>query len=251
MNDHPKKTTHFGYQEVAVEQKSARVKQVFDSVADNYDLMNDVMSFGVHRLWKRFAIDSCQIRPGQNILDLAAGTGDLSISISRLLKGTGQLVLVDINEAMLRRGYKRLLNKGIHANVDFVLADAQALPFAQDYFDVILMGFGLRNVTDKDKALRSMYRILKPGGKLVILEFSVPTTLALKKLYDAYSFCLLPKLGQWIAKDEASYRYLAESIRRHPDQHSLLKRMEAAGFEDGDYHNLSGGIVALHKGYKY
>lgn len=245
------KKTHFGYQEVPVEEKASHVKDVFDSVSNNYDLMNDLMSFGIHRLWKRFAINACQIRPNHKVLDLAGGTGDLTAKISPLLTENGQAIVTDINEKMLRVAQRRLLDQGIHDNIGFVLADAETLPFPSHYFDCIIIGFGLRNVTDKDKALRSMYRVLKPAGKAIVLEFSKPTFPALRTLYDAYSFQLLPKLGKWVANDEASYRYLAESIRKHPDQATLLNRMESAGFEDCTYHNLSGGIVALHKGYKY
>lgn len=245
------KKTHFGYQEVPVEEKASHVKDVFDSVSNNYDLMNDLMSFGIHRLWKRFAINACQIRPNHKVLDLAGGTGDLTAKISPLLTENGQEIVTDINEKMLRVAQRRLLDQGIHDNIGFVLADAETLPFPSHYFDCIIIGFGLRNVTDKDKALRSMYRVLKPAGKVIVLEFSKPTFPALRTLYDAYSFQLLPKLGKWVANDEASYRYLAESIRKHPDQATLLNRMESAGFEDCTYHNLSGGIVALHKGYKY
>lgn len=246
-----KKTTHFGYQQVPVAEKSSHVKAVFDSVATNYDLMNDIMSLGAHRFWKRFAIQACQIRPSQKILDLAGGTGDLAIKINAALKGSGKVVLADINQAMLNIAYQRLLDQGIQQDIEIVLSDAESLSFADNYFDCVIIGFGLRNVTDKAKALKAMYRVLKPGGKLVILEFSHPVLKLLKKAYDIYSFQLLPKLGQWIAKDEASYRYLAESIRKHPDQIELIAMMESAGFEDCHYHNLSGGIVALHKGYKY
>ncbi len=251
MKESEKQNTHFGYEEIPIEEKANRVKSVFDSVAQNYDLMNDLMSLGIHRYWKRVAINTCQIRPGQNILDLAGGTGDLSAKIQQKLEGKGQVILADINEAMLKTGYHRLLDQGIYDTMKFVLGDAEALPFRSHYFDCVIIGFGLRNVTRKDEALGSIHRVLKPGGKLVILEFSQPILPVLKAAYDVWSFRLLPKLGQWIAKDEASYRYLAESIRKHPDQEALLKLMQSAGFEDCDYHNLSGGIVALHKGYKY
>lgn len=251
MSKQPEKTTHFGYQEVPVSEKSARVKGVFDSVASRYDLMNDFMSFGIHRIWKHFAINLCQIRTGQNVLDLAGGTGDLSAKISPLVGAHGSVVLADINAAMLTVGRRRLLDQGAYRNLRFVLADAEALPFPDNHFDCIIIGFGLRNVTDKDAALRSMYRVLKPAGKLIILEFSQPVFPVLKTLYDTYSFKLLPRLGKWIAKDAASYQYLAESIRKHPDQATLLNMLENAGFEDCRHHNLSGGIVAVHKGYKY
>ncbi|HHH44888.1 MAG TPA: bifunctional demethylmenaquinone methyltransferase/2-methoxy-6-polyprenyl-1,4-benzoquinol methylase UbiE [Gammaproteobacteria bacterium] len=247
MND---RTTHFGYEEVAWEEKQRRVGGVFDSVADNYDLMNDVMSFGVHRLWKRFAIEQSGVRRGQKVLDLAGGTGDLAERLSRLVGPDGEVVIGDINQAMLNVGRARLLDHGICANVQYVQANAENLPFPDGSFDCVTIAFGLRNVTDKARALKSMYRVLKPGGRLLVLEFSRPVP-GVKPLYDLYSFRILPLMGRLIAKDESSYRYLAESIRMHPGQEELKTLMEDAGFEDCDYFNLSGGIVALHRGYHY
>jgi demethylmenaquinone methyltransferase/2-methoxy-6-polyprenyl-1,4-benzoquinol methylase len=245
------KTTHFGYQQVDWEEKQRRVAGVFDSVADNYDLMNDVMSFGIHRLWKRFAIEQSGARPGQRILDLAGGTGDLAARLSRLVGPQGEVVVGDINASMLNVGRSRLLDKGVSGNLSFVQANAECLPFPPNSFDCITIAFGLRNVTDKQKALSSMYQVLKPGGRILILEFSHPVVPGLKQAYDLYSFRILPVMGRLIARDEDSYRYLAESIRMHPDQQTLTEMMQAAGFEDCDYHNLSGGIVALHRGFRY
>lgn len=244
-------TTHFGFETVSTAEKAEKVGDVFHSVAAKYDLMNDVMSLGVHRLWKRFTINFCQLRKGQTVLDLAGGTGDLAAKISPLVGDQGRVFLADINSDMLSIGRDRLLDRGVFENVDFVQADAERLPFPENYFDRILIGFGLRNVTDQNAALRSMFRCLNPGGFLVILEFSKPTLPALQKIYDAYSFHILPKLGKAIADDEHSYRYLAESIRMHPDQDTLKSMMQDAGFENCDYHNMTGGIVALHRGYKY
>ena len=245
----PDKTTHFGFRRVPVSEKTRHVRQVFDSVADNYDLMNDLMSFGIHRLWKRFAINMAALRPGQQVLDLAGGTGDLTRLMAPLVGSSGQVVLADINAAMLETGRRRLLDKGISGNVSFVLANAEQLPFPDNRFDLATMAFGLRNVTDKQRALDALFRVLKPGGRLLVLEFSRPVAL-LKPAYDFYSFRLLPKLGQLIANDAPSYRYLAESIRMHPDQQTLQGMLEQAGFERCDYHNLTGGIVAIHRGYK-
>jgi demethylmenaquinone methyltransferase/2-methoxy-6-polyprenyl-1,4-benzoquinol methylase len=245
------KNTHFGFQQVPLEDKAGKVREVFDSVADKYDVMNDVMSFGIHRLWKRFTMEMTGLKPGQRALDLASGTGDLAAKLSTLVGSKGEVVSSDINGAMLGNGRDRLMDKGIVGNICFVQADAQHLPFPDNYFDCVTMAFGLRNVTDKDLALRSIYRCLKPGGRLLVLEFSQPVVPGLKPFYDAYSFKLLPLMGKLIANDEASYRYLAESIRMHPDQKALKAMMVAAGFERCDYHNLSGGIVALHRGYKF
>jgi demethylmenaquinone methyltransferase / 2-methoxy-6-polyprenyl-1,4-benzoquinol methylase len=245
------KTTHFGYQEVDWDEKQHRVAGVFDSVADNYDLMNDVMSFGVHRLWKRFAIEQAGARPGQTILDLAGGTGDLASRLSRLVGPQGEVVVGDINASMLNVGRTRLLDRGISGNVGFVQLNAESLPFPSGSFDCITIAFGLRNVTDKQRALASMYQVLKPGGRALILEFSKPVLPGLKPAYDLYSFRILPLMGRLIAGDEDSYRYLAESIRMHPDQQKLAEMMREAGFEDCHYHNLSGGIVALHRGFRY
>jgi len=247
MND---RTTHFGFEQVAWEEKQRRVGGVFDSVADHYDLMNDVMSFGVHRLWKRFAVELSGVRHGQKILDLAGGTGDLAERLSRLVGADGEVVVGDINQAMLNVGRARLLDRGICGNVQYVQANAENLPFPDSSFDCVTIAFGLRNVTDKARALKSMYRVLKPGGRLLILEFSRPMP-GVKPVYDLYSFRILPLMGRLIAKDESSYRYLAESIRMHPGQEELKSLMEDAGFEDCEYFNLSGGIVALHRGYHY
>jgi demethylmenaquinone methyltransferase/2-methoxy-6-polyprenyl-1,4-benzoquinol methylase len=244
------KTTHFGFQQVPVAEKAQRVRDVFDSVATEYDLMNDVMSLGIHRLWKRLAIGMANIQPGQHVLDLAGGTGDLVLLIAPKVGPQGRVVLSDINNAMIRTGRARLLDKGIAGNVEYIQADAERLPFPDNSFDCITMAFGLRNVTHKQTALNSMYRVLKPGGRLLILEFSRPAAL-LRPAYDFYSFSILPRLGQLIARDAASYRYLAESIRMHPDQKTLVGMLESAGFERCDYHNLTGGIVAIHRGYKF
>lgn len=244
------KTTHFGFRDVPLADKARHVREVFDSVADNYDLMNDLMSFGIHRLWKRFTIGMAELKPGQRVLDLAGGTGDLTRLMAPQVGHEGLVVLSDINAAMLGNGRSQLLDKGIAGNVDFAQANAEQLPFRDNSFDLVTMAFGLRNVTDKQQALHSIYRVLRPGGRLLVLEFSRPAA-ALKPAYDFYSFNILPKLGRLVAKDEASYRYLAESIRMHPDQQTLRSMMQQAGFENCDYHNLSGGIVAIHRGYKY
>jgi demethylmenaquinone methyltransferase/2-methoxy-6-polyprenyl-1,4-benzoquinol methylase len=241
----------FGYEQVAASEKSARVRGVFDSVAGKYDLMNDLMSGGAHRLWKRFALSQTGLRPGQHALDVASGTGDLGAGIARQVGSSGLAVLTDINWEMLSRGRDRLLDEGFASNVAFVLANAECLPFPDRTFDCVTIGFGLRNVTDKAAALTSMRRVLRPGGRLLVLEFSQPQLTGLKRLYDAYSFDLLPALGRIVAGDEASYRYLAESIRMHPDQATLANMMREAGFEDCRWHNLAGGIVALHRGCVY
>ncbi|WP_078083059.1 bifunctional demethylmenaquinone methyltransferase/2-methoxy-6-polyprenyl-1,4-benzoquinol methylase UbiE [Microbulbifer mangrovi] len=245
-----RKTTHFGYQQVPVEEKAGRVADVFHSVAARYDVMNDLMSGGVHRLWKRFTIELSAARPGQTILDIAGGTGDLTARFSRIVGPTGKVVLADINASMLKVGRDRLLDRGIAGNVETVQADAQYLPFPDNTFDCITIAFGLRNVTDKDLALRSMLRVLKPGGRLLVLEFSKPQSKLLEKVYDQYSFRLLPFMGKLVADDADSYRYLAESIRMHPDQETLKNMMGEAGFVDCEFHNMTGGIVALHKGIK-
>ncbi|MGB0712074.1 MAG: bifunctional demethylmenaquinone methyltransferase/2-methoxy-6-polyprenyl-1,4-benzoquinol methylase UbiE [Gammaproteobacteria bacterium] len=244
------KTTHFGYKQVPVEEKAQRVREVFDSVADKYDIMNDLMSFGVHRLWKTFTIHTAGVRPGQRVLDLAGGTGDLGLQFAKRVGETGKVVISDINGAMLENGRRRLTDKGIVGNVEYVQADAQCLPFPDDYFDLVTISFGLRNVTDKDSALASIFRCIKPGGKLMVLEFSKPVLPGLKPIYDLYSFTLLPFMGKVVANDSESYRYLAESIRMHPDQDTLRGMMESVGFERCDYINLSGGIVAVHTGRK-
>ena len=250
MND-PEKTTHFGFQSVAWNDKENKVRDVFHSVAKNYDLMNDLMSFGVHRLWKNFAVLLSHVRAGQQVLDLAGGSGDLTRLLCKRVGPKGRVVLADINAAMLAVGRDRLLDEGLYANIDYIQANAECLPFANNHFHCIMMAFGLRNVTDKATALQSMYRVCKPGGQLMILEFSAPTWPGLKPLYDLYSFHVLPKLGQLFAQDAASYQYLAESIRMHPPQDELQSMIEQAGFEDCHYHNLSGGIVALHIAHKY
>ena len=242
--------THFGYKTVNKAEKQARVADVFTSVAKKYDIMNDLMSFGIHRLWKRYAISLSGVRAGQHVLDIAGGTGDLAKVFSREVGRKGHVVLSDINAAMLEVGRERLINAGCN-NVDFVLANAETLaPFDDNSFDLVTISFGLRNVTDKDAALRSMYRVLKPGGRLLILEFSKPIFEPLSKAYDLYSFTALPMMGKIIANDSESYQYLAESIRMHPDQQTLKQMMEQAGFDHCDYHNLTAGIVAVHRGFK-
>lgn len=251
VDDKSRDTTHFGYSTVEKDQKADLVADVFHSVAAKYDVMNDVMSLGIHRLWKRFTINCSGVRRGQKVLDLAGGTGDLTAKFSRLVGETGEVVLADINDSMLKMGREKLRNIGIIGNVSYVQANAEVLPFPDNSFDCITIAFGLRNVTDKDKALRSMYRVLKPGGRLLVLEFSKPVLAPLNKVYDAYSFHIMPRMGQLIAGDAESYRYLAESIRMHPDQETLKAMMEDAGFENTTYHNLTGGIVALHRGYKF
>jgi len=244
-------TTHFGFQQVPVAEKAQRVREVFRSVAGKYDVMNDLMSLGLHRLWKIHAINMAQVRRGMRCLDLAAGTGDLSIKLAKAVGPEGRVVMSDINEAMLARGRDRLIDAGVIGNVDFVLINAERLPFPSNHFDRVTIGFGLRNVTDKDQALREMYRVLKPGGMALVLEFSDLYVKPLKPVYDLYSFQVLPRLGKLIADDAESYRYLAESIRMHPNQETLRSMMAAAGFEDCDYSNINGGIVAIHRGRKY
>lgn len=244
-------TTHFGYREVPENEKVNLVKEVFRSVAPKYDLMNDVMSFGMHRLWKRFTIQQAALRPGQVLLDVASGTGDLAKAFAKIVGPTGKVIMTDINDAMLQVGRERLEDAGIMGNVECVIADAENLPFPDNHVDCITISFGLRNVTNKLNALKSMYRVLKPGGKLLILEFSHPENPLLNKLYDVYSFNVIPKMGELITNDKESYQYLVESIRMHPNQETLKSMMQEAGFEDVDYHNLNGGIVALHKGFKY
>lgn len=243
--------THFGYQQIPAKEKAGRVGAVFDSVAERYDIMNDLMSLGIHRIWKRFAIEQCGIRPGQSVLDLAGGTGDLSARLAPLVGPEGTIMVADINAAMLEAGRARLLDQGIAGNLSFTQANAESLPFPDQQFDCVIIGFGLRNVTDKLQALTEMYRVLKPGGRALVLEFSQPSTPGLKPLYDFYSFRLLPLMGKIVAKDASSYRYLAESIRMHPNQKDLEAMLQQAGFEDTGYFNLSGGIVALHRGYRY
>jgi len=245
-----KKETHFGYQTVDENVKESLVAGVFDSVASKYDIMNDVMSFGVHRVWKKIAMQHTGLKPGGTALDVAGGTGDLTMQMSKQVGPTGKIIISDINASMLEEGRKRLLDKGYAGNIDFVEANAEDLPFEDNSFDCITIAFGLRNVTHQDKALQSMFRVLKPGGRLLVLEFSKPVVPGLDKVYDFYSFNILPKMGKLIANDEESYRYLAESIRMHPDQETLKQLMIDAGFERCTYHNMTGGIVALHKGFK-
>lgn len=244
-------TTHFGYETVAVADKVRKVAAVFDSVATKYDVMNDLMSLGIHRLWKRFAVSVAGLRKGDYVLDLAGGTGDLTQRMLPLIGANGRIVLSDINASMLNEGRKRLTDAGKVGMVDYVQADAEQLPFPDHSFNCITMSFGLRNVTHKERALQAMYRALKPGGRLIILEFSQPVAPGFKPVYDLYSFNVLPVLGQLIAGDAESYRYLAESIRMHPDQETLLQMMQAAGLERCQYFNLSAGIVAVHRGYKF
>lgn len=246
-----KPTTHFGFKEVSVNEKADRVADVFDSVANKYDLMNDVMSLGMHRFWKRFTINKSEARKGQIILDLAGGTGDLAKEFAKRVGKEGLVVLADINEKMLAQGRARLIDEGIVGNIAFVQADAENLPFPDNHFDCITIAFGLRNVTNKEAALRSMFQVLKPGGKLLVLEFSKMIRPGLNKIYDEYSFKIIPKLGEWICNDRESYQYLVESIRMHPDQETLKAMMQSSGFEEVEYHNLTGGIVALHIGFKY
>ena len=244
------KSTHFGFQQIRPEEKADKVAEVFDSVATKYDLMNDLMSFGVHRLWKRFTVEIGAVREGHAVLDLAGGTADLARHLARRVGERGQVVVADINESMINVGRDRLLDRGIVSNVRYTQCDAEELPFPNNTFHCITIAFGLRNVTDKERALTEMQRVTKPGGKVLVLEFSHLTVQALRPLYDLYSFKALPLLGKLIAGDAASYRYLAESIRMHPDQETLKSMMEAAGFGLCDYFNLSGGVAALHRGWK-
>jgi demethylmenaquinone methyltransferase/2-methoxy-6-polyprenyl-1,4-benzoquinol methylase len=244
------KTTDFGYQRIPVEQKARRVGQVFDSVAARYDLMNDLMSWGIHRLWKQFAVAIASIKRGQRVLDLAGGTGDMTARLARRVGSAGSVILADINGSMLSIGRDRLIDQGIAGTVQYVQADAESLPFPDNTFNVVTIAFGLRNVTHKDQALASMYRVLQPGGRVVILEFSQLVMPLLQRLYDSYSFTVLPWLGKLVVGDAESYRYLLESIRRHPDQETLKSMMESAGFDLITYYNLSGGIAAVHCGYK-
>jgi len=245
------KTTHFGFQQVPLEDKARKVAEVFHSVAGKYDLMNDLMSLGLHRIWKRIAVELTGLRAGQRVLDLAGGTGDLAALMAPLVGDTGEVVLSDINASMLDVGRGRLVDRGIVDNITFVQADAESLPFPDNHFDCITIAFGLRNVTNKDRALASMFRVLKPGGRLLVLEFSKPTLPALRPIYDTYSFKVLPVLGKAITGDAASYQYLAESIRMHPDQETLKQMLQTAGFERVEYFNMTAGVVAVHRGYKF
>jgi demethylmenaquinone methyltransferase/2-methoxy-6-polyprenyl-1,4-benzoquinol methylase len=241
------KTADFGYQRVAEEEKASRVAGVFHSVAPRYDLMNDLMSAGLHRLWKGFAVELARVKPGQRVLDLAAGTGDVALKFHRLVGAAGEVWLTDINESMLRRGRDRLLDQGVILPV--AQCNAENLPFPANHFDCVSVAFGLRNMTHKERALAEMFRVLRAGGKAIVLEFSKIWE-PLRAVYDAYSFNVLPLLGKLVAKDEASYRYLAESIRLHPSQEELKAMMTSAGFERVEYFNLSSGIAAVHRGYK-
>ena len=240
-------TTHFGFQTVDEREKARRVRGVFDSVASRYDVMNDLMSIGMHRLWKSYTMAVADVRPGHHVLDIAGGTGDLSLAFAKRVGPTGRVVHTDINEAMLRTGRDRLIDLGVV--LPTTVCDAEQLPFPDQVFDRVSVAFGLRNMTHKDQALREMCRVLKPGGKLLVLEFS-KVAKPLEKAYDWYSFNILPQLGRWVARDEASYRYLAESIRMHPDQEALKDLMKQNGFGHVDIHNLSAGIVALHVGIR-
>jgi demethylmenaquinone methyltransferase/2-methoxy-6-polyprenyl-1,4-benzoquinol methylase len=248
--DNSGRKVDFGYEKVAWGEKAERVHSVFASVAGRYDLMNDLMSFGVHRLWKQFTLSLTGLRPGQRALDVAGGTGDLAAGMLRQVGKTGRVVLSDVNPAMLEIGRDRLLDQGFSGNVECIIADAEQLPFEDNSFDCVTIGFGLRNVTDKAAALASMCRALRVGGQLLVLEFSKPVVPGLSQLYDLYSFNVLPRLGAAVTGDADSYRYLAESIRRHPGQQELLQMMRSAGLDACRYHNLTGGIVALHRGYR-
>lgn len=247
--DNKARTTHFGYEEVPVEEKVGRVGQVFHSVAAKYDVMNDLMSLGTHRLVKRYTVELSGVRPGQKVLDLAGGTGDFSIRFSSLVGPSGQVVLADINASMLAVGRDRLTDKGITNNINYAQVNAEQLPFAQNTFDCICIAYGLRNVTDKDAALRSMFEVLKPGGRALVLEFSKPNNELVSKAYDGYSK-LWPIVGKLVTGDADSYRYLVESIRMHPDQQTLKSMMENAGFQDCRYHDVMGGVCAIHIGFK-
>lgn len=242
--------THFGFENVRTEEKAGKVADVFHSVASKYDIMNDLMSMGVHRIWKRLTIESSGVRPGHKVLDIAGGTGDLTMQFSKRVGEQGQVILADINSSMLNVGRDRLMDQGYGGNIQFVQANAETLPFPDNYFNCVSIAFGLRNVTDKDKAIRSMLRVLKPGGRLLILEFSKPSNELLSKVYDKYSFTALPFMGKLITNDSESYKYLAESIRMHPDQETLKGMMESAGFVNCRFQNMTGGIVALHTGIK-
>jgi demethylmenaquinone methyltransferase/2-methoxy-6-polyprenyl-1,4-benzoquinol methylase len=250
-HDDPNATTHFGYRDVPVDEKQKLVGRVFTSVASKYDLMNDLMSLGVHRIWKRWFVGTSGVRVGDRVLDLAGGTGDIAALLLPRVGTTGSVVLGDINAAMLRAGRDRLLDRGFVRNLDYAQLNAEALPFPDASFDAVTIAFGLRNVTDKALALREMQRVLKPGGRVLVLEFSAVQSEWLKPLYEFHSFQVLPRLGAFIASDSESYQYLAESIRKHPDQATLKAMMEAAGFGQVDVRNLSAGIVAIHRGYKF
>lgn len=243
-------TTHFGYKQVDVSEKAGKVADVFHSVAKKYDVMNDLMSFGIHRLWKRFTLDKSGVRKGHTVLDLAGGTGDLAEKFSKIVGEKGRVILSDINPSMLSVAQDRLIDKGFVDEIEFVEANAEDLPFDSELFDCVTIAFGLRNVTNKEAALAEMYRVTKSGGRSMILEFSKPKSDLMNKAYDFYSFNILPKMGKFVANDEESYQYLAESIRMHPNQETLKTMMEDAGFDEVEYHNLTDGVVALHIGYK-
>ena len=246
-----KSTTHFGSRQVPTEEKSALVRGVFDSVVDKYDLMNDLMSFGAHRLWKRFAVRISGVHQGNRVLDVAAGSGDLAAQFAHKVGPSGVVILTDVNTSMLHKGRKRMVDQGLVSNVQYVQADAEALPFADNYFDCICIGFGLRNVTRQERALASMFTCLRPGGRLIVLEFSKPTSKLLGSVYDIYSFGAVPRIGKFVTNDEASYKYLVESIRQQPAQDELQVTMEQVGFRRVGFNNLAGGIVAVHTGYKF
>ena len=248
MND--QKTTHFGFREVPASEKAKLVKAVFDSVADKYDIMNDLMSLGIHRIWKRIALQLSHVRAGEKVLDLAGGTGDMTSLFQKRVGPNGRVILSDINAEMLKRGRDRLIDEGVVDNVSYAQIDAEKLPFRDNQFDCVCIAFGLRNVTHKDEALRSIYRVLKPGGRAIILEFSEAQGKVFKKVYDLYSFKVLPMLGKLVANDAESYQYLAESIRMYPNQEKLKQMMLEAGFERCEYFNLTHGVVAVHRGYK-
>ncbi len=249
--DRGQPTTHFGFREVDESEKTSLVGEVFTSVADKYDVMNDVMSFGIHRAWKAFACAQSGLRRGDRVLDVAAGSGDLSRVFREQVGEQGLVIMTDINRAMLRRGRDLMLDSGATGNVQYCLTNAECLAFADNAFHCVSISFGLRNVTRVQEALASMYRVVKPGGRILILEFSKPVSAAMRRVYDLYSFRLIPTMGRLVAGDEASYQYLVESIRKHPDQETLATMMRRAGFEQVDYHNLTGGVVALHTGYKF
>ena len=245
------RATHFGFSEIDPAEKAGRVGEVFSSVASRYDLMNDLMSFGSHRLWKDLALARSGVREGHRVLDVAAGSGDMTMRFARQVGTSGQVVMTDINASMLACGRSRLLNEGLGVNVQMLLADAESLPFSDGQFDCVAIAFGLRNVTRIPKALASMSRMLKPGGRLVILEFSTPTSTLLSRAYDLFSFSVIPSMGKMVTGDEQSYQYLVESIRKHPNQQALSVMMEEAGLEDVKHQNINGGIVAIHTGYRF
>ena len=247
---HDTATTHFGYQQVPETEKAHRVGEVFQRVAAKYDLMNDLMSMGMHRLWKRFTVAQAQARPGQQVLDVAGGSGDIGAALARKVGPSGRVVISDINPAMLDVARDRLADQGLVGHIEFTEADAEQLPFADASFHLVTLGFGIRNMTHPERALSEIYRVLKPGGRLLVLEFSQARWPILGPIYDLYSFHAIPQIGQWVAGDRDSYQYLVESIRRFPDQDSFKAMMQNAGFERVEYWNLAGGIVALHRGFK-